>query len=90
MHAKKFRDTNQDINDICNVQDKAIELVFGRCEHGNESKGTCIHCSLAILRRVAQDHQEGNLRAAPFLDSAGEKQPTSWSPRIAKRIRDLN
>ncbi len=90
VHAKKFRDTNQDCDDICNVQDKAIELVFGRCEHGNESKGCCIHCSLAILRRVAHDHQNGNLKAATFMDRTAEEPGASWSPRIAKRIRDLN
>lgn len=53
VHAKQYRDRNQYCADG-DVQDKAVELVFGRCEHGHGQKGNCIHCTLAVLRRVAE------------------------------------
>ncbi len=89
VHVKKFRDTNQDLGDISDEQDKAIELVFGRCEHGNQNKGTCIHCSLTILRRVAHGFDAEGVESEHLFERA-EKAAESWSPRVAKRIRDLN
>jgi DNA-binding NtrC family response regulator len=58
VHAKQYRDRNHHFADHREVQDKAVELVFGRCEHGNGQKGGCIHCTLAVLRRVAEAYKE--------------------------------
>ncbi len=63
VDAKQYRDRNQHCADHREVQDKAVELVFGRCEHGNGQKGGCIHCTLAVLRRVAEAYKEEGIPA---------------------------
>jgi len=74
VHAKQYRDQNQLLDDSREVQDKAVELVFGRCEHGHGQKGGCIHCTLTVLRRVAQAYKDDHL---PHTRHENWEQPSA-------------
>ncbi len=74
VHAKQYRDQNQLLDDSREVQDKAVELVFGRCEHGHGQKGSCIHCTLTVMRRVAQACKEEHV---PHTRHENWEQPSA-------------
>jgi DNA-binding NtrC family response regulator len=90
--AGRLRSPLHTTDSLYHLQNTALELAYGRCEHGQKNKGSCIQCSMELLAKVAsQEKDRMRELAALESDCFDEKLDNeNWPEAIADRIRRLN
>jgi DNA-binding response OmpR family regulator len=90
--ACRLRSPLHSTDSLYHLQNSALELAYGRCDHGQPNKGSCLQCSMELLAKVTE-HEKERMRELAALESDcfdDKMDSTEWPEVIADRIRRLN
>jgi DNA-binding NarL/FixJ family response regulator len=88
----RLRSPLHSTDSLYHLQNSAMELAYGRCDHGQPNKGSCIQCSMEMLSKVTNQEKE-RMRELAALESdcfEDKVDNNEWPEAIADRIRRLN
>ncbi len=90
--ANRLRSPLHSTDSLYHLQNSALDLTYGRCDHGQPNKGSCMECSMEILNQVTM-HAKDRMRELAALESDCFEEKVDaedWPEAIADRIRRLN